>query len=473
MEQSRPFESNILLRIHAANKQIFLNRNTLKFLIFISFILVFSFNTYAAKGKKKKNKNNNNNYVVYDENDEESILDIDDPELQMSSLSGQKQTEINNDIVQPFAWEDAGDVLYYDILIEKLNENTGVWEEYYTHQTDEVETERCIIYLNPPLVPGKYRSTIGIYNILGIYEEEMIQVSEFPVLQGFKPEVRNVTYPLYMRSIIYLDDIDNDGILEIEGQNLFLPKTDDEQYEAYTEYYLQGKAFKIKPVEILSHDEKNRSIKLRFDMNNLDVGNYYFVAKDASGLHSEINTSSALTVKFKKVVDLDVTAGYFCPIILHDDTIPTYMGNNVWPISAQAKIDFMFFKRNWGYFGAGVKATATRMEKKFDFYSIDGNLFSGYGMFVYQLPMFKRRVLLDMHVGGGVTYFNNFVFHFEHDLESEPLNTISLSGIAGLSAQFYINKRLFIEGGADYQITFNSDSTLGILAPFVSVGWQF
>ncbi|MCR5062558.1 MAG: hypothetical protein K6A89_04675 [Treponema sp.] len=439
------------------------------FRIFAFFIFAFAFsvNSFAA-GKKKTKKSDKNAYVFYDENSEATDIE----EMEVDKISGQKQTEIQNEIVQPFAWENAGDVLYYEILIEKFNDESEQWEEYIYHETDEEETEECVIYLNPILSPGKYRSTIKIYNILGVLEEEMTQVAEFPVLQAFKPEIRNVTYSLYMRPLIYLDDIDNDGIIEIEGQNLFMPQTDN-QYEAYTEYYLQGRAFKIRPTEIISHDDRNRKLTFQFDMRTLDVGNYHFVAKDASGLHSDINTASELTVKFKKVVDLDVSAGYLCPVILHDDTLPTYMGSRVWPLSAQARISFMFFKRSWGYFGAGVKATATMMKHKFEYYSIDGNLFSGYGMFVYQLPMFKRRVLLDLHIGPGVTFYNNFVFHFSNNLDSPPLNTLSISANAGFSAQIYINKRLFIEPGCDYQVTFNSDSNLGIIGPFVGVGWQF
>ena len=61
--------------------------------------------------------------------------------MEVDKISGQKQTEIQNEIVQPFAWENAGDVLYYEILIEKFNDESEQWEEYIYHETDEEETE--------------------------------------------------------------------------------------------------------------------------------------------------------------------------------------------------------------------------------------------------------------------------------------------------------------------------------------------
>ena len=141
------------------------------FRIFAFFIFAFAFsvNSFAA-GKKKTKKSDKNAYVFYDENSEATDIE----EMEVDKISGQKQTEIQNEIVQPFAWENAGDVLYYEILIEKFNDESEQWEEYIYHETDEEETEECVIYLNPILSPGKYRSTIKIYNILGVLEEESL-----------------------------------------------------------------------------------------------------------------------------------------------------------------------------------------------------------------------------------------------------------------------------------------------------------
>ncbi len=384
--------------------------------------------------------------------------------------TAQSETARENKIRQPFSWENMGDVLKYEILIEMWNKETGDFEECYSHETDENETEICTVYIDPVLPVGKYRSTVKVYNILGILEEDLTAHDEFIVRKAYKPEIKSVNYPLYMRKAIYLDDLDNNGIINIEGKNLFLPE-DKDNFETVTKYFLQGKRI-IYPSSVLNHDEKNKNITLQFDMKKLDVGNYHLVAKDASGLHSEENSDSEFIVKFKKWMDLDIEAGYTCPVIVHDDTIPTYF-DKVLPMSAQAKVSFMPFKHSWGYLGIGLRGSYTRLYKDEGDYSIDGNMGTGHLLFVYQIPMFRRRFFTELHGGAGLTYFNNIVFHFPHNVDSEPLNTVSLSFDAGLSFMFYINKRVYFETAGDYVFTMNKDMKMGMIQPSLGLGWQF
>jgi len=389
------------------------------------------------------------------------------------NLNARDETSENNQIRQPFAWENAGDVLKYEIKIDRLDEETGEFiEEAFFHETSEEECETCSIYIDPPLPPGKYRSYIRVYNILGGLEEDLTTVDEFIIRKAYKPEVKSVTYPLYMRPAIYLDDIDNNGIIEIEGTNLFEP---DKQKEAmtFTEYYLENEKRKIKPSSIISHDPDNKKLTFQFNMPELLVGEYNFVAKDASGLHTEANNNNKISIKFKKLVDFDIEAGYVCPVVLHDDTFEEYTGSKVLPFSAQARATFIPFKQSWGYMGIGLRFSYSRLFSQFDTYSIDGNLGTGHLLFVYQLPTLKRRLFLELHGGVGVTYFNNIVFHFAHNISSDALNTLSLSFDAGLSGQIYINKRLYTEIAVDYVLTTNKDMILGMLMPSAGIGWQF
>ncbi|MBQ1661364.1 MAG: hypothetical protein II054_02570, partial [Treponema sp.] len=136
-------------------------------------------------------------------------------EEESDEINTWKSNSETNKISQPFAWESAGDVLKYEIIIYSLDENTGrVLEEVYRHETTEEENETCIIYFDPNLPPGLYRSRINVYNILGGLEEDVSTTDDFYIRQAYKPEVRGVSYPLFMRSIIYLDDLDNNGIVE-------------------------------------------------------------------------------------------------------------------------------------------------------------------------------------------------------------------------------------------------------------------
>ncbi len=383
------------------------------------------------------------------------------------------ETARANEVRQPFSWTSAGDVLYYEINIEKFNIETNQFEPYFHHETTEEETEECMIYLEPVLAVGKYRSEIKVYNILGGLEEELTHYDEFSVHKAYKPEIKSVTYPLYLRNVMYLDDFDNDGIFEVDGHNLFLPSNDENVMER-TKYFLKTGFRTIYPLSVVSHDdENNRKIRFQFDLKALDVGTYHLYAQDASGLHSEENQDSEFIVKFKKIFDLDVEAGYIFPVILHDDTLPTYLNTNLLPISGQARVTFIPFKRVWGYLGGGVRFNYSRLTRSEEFYKVDGNLAMAHLLFVYQIPLFHRRIMMELHGGPGATYFNDIQFHFNNNLDSAKLNTICFSFDAGISFQIYFNKRLYTEIAADYAFTPNTDMILGTLMPSVGIGWQF
>ena len=217
------------------------------------------------------------------------------------------------------------------------------------------------------------------------------------------------------------------------------------------------------------------------NMKDLDVGVYDFFAEDASGLKSETNNSN-FTVKFKKKVDFDLSAGYVLPVILFDDTINQYMGSNLWPLSGTVKMSFMPFKRSFGYFGVGLAGTFSRLFAEFPQYKIDGNLITAHLNFVYQLPIRFRiknseqrrhAFSLELHGGVGATFFNDIVFHFPHDINSKPLNSINLSFDVGGAVQVYITSRLYAEVGVDFVMAFMSDMQFGVLHPSVCIGWQF
>ena len=400
------------------------------------------------------------------------IIDIPVP----TTDNAQDATSEANQIRQPFSWDSAGDVLKYEITIEQFSIIHNNWIKYYEHETNDEETQNCIVYIEPTLPPGKYRSTIKVYNILGILESSLTSTDEFLVRQAYEPEVRNVTYPLYMRSTIYLDDIDNNGVIEVEGRNLFhLPETRHPIPDLQaTEYYLENSKRKIEPEAIIHHDDNNRKLTLQFDMKELEVGKYHLVAKDASGLHSENTGSSEFNIKFRKWMDFDLEFGYTCPVVLHDDTVENYLNTKVFPLSGQGKISIIPIKRKVGYFGIGIRGNYSYFKSDMGGYEIDGNIMNGHAILIYQIPIGKKRsFFLEFHGGAGLTYFHNVKFHFPHGIESKPLNTISLSYDGGLAAMFYINKRLFAEIGGDYIYTQNKDMPMGEVLPYAGIGWQF
>ena len=297
------------------------------------------------------------------------------------------------------------------------------------------------------------------------------------------PEISNIAADVNHSSTLFLDEINN-GIFNITGKNLFKePKNGNEI--SYTTYALKNlKKKNTEPLipQILELDDKNRRLKIQFNMKDLDVGTYNFIATDASGLKSTIDKKSEIIVKFKKSVDFDISGGYTLPIILFDDTIKKYMGSSVWPLSLSARISFMPFKHRFGYFGVGLTGSYTRMIFNKDSYTIDGNLLTAHALFVYQLPIRtksktstqqKHIMTLEFHAGAGFTIFNDFKFHFDHNITTNPLNSLNISMDFGFVAQIYITNRLYTEIGADYIMAFVSDMGFGMLEPQVSVGWQF
>ena len=379
---------------------------------------------------------------------------------------------------QMLEWEerDSLSVMKYDVLIEERDPKTDTYAEINRVETKGNETYVQAKTKNGRLLsPGNYRYKVITYNLLGVPEIES-DWYEFTIYQAYQPEVTKVTTDVNLTSTIYLDERNN-GIFSVTGKNLF-EGPEDKNDISFTEYSLvnqkkkNGKTVDITP-QLLEHDKSDKKLKVKFDMDDIDVGVYNFTARDASGLESSKDKDSEVTVKFRKWMDLDVCAGYTVPVVLYDNTMKKYLNSNVFPISACGRITFMPFKHRFGYFGIGLTASYTRLYAKYDSYFIDGNLLLGHADFVYQFPIVRNRVSLELHGGAGLLMYNNVMFHFEHDITSEALQSIHVSADAGAAVQVYIVKRLYIDVCADYVQAFLKDMTLGMIVPSVSAGWQF
>ena len=69
--------------------------------------------------------------------------------------------------------------------------------------------------------------------------------------------------------------------------------------------------------------------------------------------------------------------------------------------------------------------------------------------------------------------FNDTAFHFPHNINSEPLNSLDFCAMAGISFQFYFTNRLYAEVGADFVMPFMQNLPMGYIKPVAAVGWQF
>lgn len=381
---------------------------------------------------------------------------------------------------QRFEWEEARPeyVLRYEVVVEEYLDGDGAWREIRRMFTEGNET---YAYPSELLPPGNYRYKIITYNLLNIPEVESDWFG-VKIMLAHRPEIRSVSVQVNRSSTLYLDEW-NDGVVVLGGRDLYPPPTGGGDV-VFTEYRLTDPKKKRPDIvpEVLEHDDDNRGVRLAVDLDSLDIGTYHFIATDISGLSSEPGDRNALTVKFRKAVDFDVSVGYVLPVVLFDDTLEHYMESSVWPLSVTARCSFMPFKRRFGYFGVGLSGSYTRMSCDTEDYSIDGNLITAHLNFVYQFPVNIRKkgtdrsrhlLTLEFHGGVGGALFNNYMFHFPHDIDSEPLDSLNLSVDAGLAVQVYFTRRFYSEVCVDYVMSFISDMSFGMIMPSVSVGWQF
>ena len=371
-------------------------------------------------------------------------------------------------------------VLKYEVVIEEKKNEKSDWTEINRLYTEDNTTR---VQIQPLLTPGLYRYKVITYDLIGIPEIES-DWYEFNIYRAYIPQVRSVEASVSHSSTIYLDEI-NDGLFTVTGRNLFdlqegPTETSFTHYEVYNAR--RKNAEPIVP-KILEFSDNNRRLRVQFNMEELDTGTYYFTATDASGLRSENDKDSSFTVKFRKAVDFDIAAGYACPVIIFGDKMKEYLNTTVLPLSANAKISLMPFKRRFGYLGLGIDATYSRLLTKTEGYDLDGNYICGNALFIYQLPVriksktdntkLRHIATLELHGGAGVSMFQNTVFHFPHDINSEPLNSLDFCALAGISGQFYFTNRLYVEVGADFVMPFIENLPMGYVKPVAAVGWQF
>ena len=394
-------------------------------------------------------------------------------EEEETELSAQEQW-------QYLEWEEENPeyVLRFEVVIEIFSEKTKSFEEIRRIMTEDNSSK---VQVNPLLSPGVYRYKVVSYNLVDVPEVES-NWFEFKIYKAYQPEIADIKSAANRTGTLFLEEI-NDGIFNISGKNLFPPPQSETEI-SFTQYALLNSRKKnADPVipEILEN-EKNRHLKVHFDLKKLDVGKYNFIATDASGLKSSSDRRSEIEIKFKKRVDFDLSAGYVFPVVLYDNTFEKYLDSNIMPFSAAARASFVPFKHRFGYFGLGIYGTYSRVYADYNNYQIDGNLINADALFLYQLPVRvkvknseKRRHILtfELHGGAGVSFFNDFKFHFAHDIVSDPLNSINLNALAGGAVQFYITNRLYTELSADYLMAFLKDMDFGMILPSVSIGWQF
>ena len=435
------------------------------------FIALLACSSMAAKSKKKNKSGFKTSAPTAQENAEHASDESETTEENTSPDAAWQYLEWTEDYPEY--------VLKYEVVIEEKKNEKSDWTEINRLMTKDNTTR---VQITPLLTPGLYRYKVITYDLIGIPEIES-DWCEFNIYRAYVPQIRSVEAAVTHSSTIYLDEI-NDGIFTVTGRNLFELQEGSGDL-SFTNYHIlnakKNSETLIEPY-ILEFSDNNRKLKVQFDMNELDTGTYYFAATDASGLESENGKDNLFTVKFRKAVDFDVAAGYSCPVIIFSEKMKEYLNTSTLPLSVTGKISLMPFKRRFGYLGLGADITYSRLLTKTEGYDLDGNYMTAHGLFIYQLPIrikskneekLRHVATFELHGGAGVAMFNNTVFHFPHDINSEPLNSLDICVTAGLSGQVYFTNRLYGEIGADFTMPFLGNLLFGYIRPVACAGWQF
>lgn len=381
--------------------------------------------------------------------------------------------EENNNIIE--GWqvlnyfvEDSKDILYCEVVIQSYSEK-GEWENVRLIKAPATSSS---VKISPLLEPGHYRYKVNSYDYIDrLYEGEQWYL--FNIIKAQKPIINQITSNATHTATIYLEE-ENDGIFTVEGHNLFSAPKDKSSIE-WTQYMLYLPKAKLVPL-ILEEDEKARHIKLQFDMKDIGLGHYKLVAKDASGLTSDDNEKSYITVKYKKWYDLDISLGYSISYIQQDSTFLDYTQAKFWPTGIYARACFLPIKKRWGYLGAGLKVNYCMTQSSTQNYDTKAQLFDIIMSLVYQKTFRKAKkqiATIELHAGGGVTGIKDLNFTFPNDYVSENLSSLNESVQGGIALQFYITKRIFLEATGDYTYSFLQDMKLGYITVALGIGYQF
>lgn len=375
------------------------------------------------------------------------------------------ESEEGVEFIQKFSWDKVEGAMKYRFTIEqkasedskgrgrrrdKDSEDSQINEDGYI-PVEQLETEQCSVELS--LAAGNYRYKIEIYNFLGNIEFES-QWFPAEIIKAYQPEIRDAS-----PTMLYMEEQQN-GIFSVTGVDL----------RPDAQYFLRSGLRKL-DAKVIEQDDRFRHVRLQFDVDSLDSGIYTLVAKNVGGLESQFKS---ITVKFKKPTDFDISVGFSPFWFLYDSTMADYFGSPFNLLGANLRMTFFPVKFKFGYFGAGLSASGTYLNYAKTTYSVSTHFADAYLNLVYQKTFGKRNQFhFDAHVGAGLVSFLGTQFKFPHDVKSDPLWSLSICAAGGVSLQYYILNRLYVEAGVDYVHGFMSDMVLGYVKPIVSVGWQF
>ncbi len=372
--------------------------------------------------------------------------------------------------IQTLTWDSGGNAYKYGLVMQRLS-NAGSWQYFNvansvtpgenTNAQAEQWVNEGVTYnglttttnsIQVSLSAGTYRYRVHVFNFLDRVESES-EWFQVEVFRAIQPRAFSFT-----PGTLYLDEVQT-GLFDFNISNvtdrstLMLRIPDNPSRTAYG---------------TIANRSGNRG-QIQFNMSHLDVGVYEFVIENPGGLTSVIEP---ITIRFLKTYDFNVSAGYSLMYII-PNAFTSYYEKEIAPIGANLRVTYIPLKRNFGNIGFEFTASAYLFGSELEGYDINTNIIPATINFVYQYPLIKKRLILNTHVGGGVTLFNNLVFTFSSDVASPALNALGYAGSAGISLQTYVSTRLFIETGLDYLVSPLNGLLFQGIQPYINIAYQF
>ncbi|MCL2705614.1 MAG: hypothetical protein FWE72_05345 [Spirochaetaceae bacterium] len=369
------------------------------------------------------------------------------------------ETETGVRFIQRIEWNPVDYVYRYGIIVEQ-KDSANKYTEVVSDFSDENSIEISI-------PAGTYRYKIRAYNLLNRLEGES-NWQEFEVFLAIQPEVNN-----FSPGRFYLDE-EGATVITITGRD-FVERAD----VFLVSRPVQGKTqttTRLSPAQ-KKIDPSGESAELIFDDIDLKIGMYDVVVQNPGGLKS---SSGPFYISFQKPVDLNISIGW-TPMAFFNYMPSTDKNFEVvndaldipYFLSASMRIAFVPIKKSYGYFGLELAPYASYFtNKKSEGYTVEGFFMGGHVNLIYQKHFIKRKLVGNVRMGGGVSMFYNLEVDYGNGLVSDPFDTWFFSTNVGVSLQYFVTKKVFVELGADYQHNFPESMSYGVVRPGIFVGYQ-
>lgn len=370
-----------------------------------------------------------------------------------SSVEPEKNYSLHKDeegdyyFTQKFSWPAIEYARKYILTFEKQDED-GVFQPL----SEPYETNENFIELS--FSPGVYRYLVQVVNLLGKVQV-LSEFREFVIRQAYQPELHSVS-----PDVIYLE-YPQTGVFSLKGVNFFTESS----------IFLQSGSKKLLPEEI-ALDEKGTGATVTFPVRSLNPGEYQMQVVDPSGL----SASWPVNISFLKPFEYLLSLSYKPMFILYDNTFNDYLGNTFMPLGVELNGTFVFYKRAIFYLGLSTRFSYAYFSGKENTYDVTANIFQGFLNVDTIFMLFKKRLLIDLYLGPGISFLHNLQLSYDHDLVSDDFTSWSVGVNAGFSVIYFFtdNRHLFMQLGCEGFFTFyGSDVLLTGVAPKLGVGWQF